>query len=293
MDNERYARYLDDDSLYSDGSLGDDKKSSSDNNDSKTSKCKSTGIQLAFEDAKNKLGLGGVSNASAILLALVILAVVAFGIWSYSPSLRAVFADNDGQGGITLTKAEDEDELSSVSSDGEEGTDGEVAASPTGTIFVYLSGAVKQPDVYELPAGARAVDAVNAAGGFLDSAASEALNLAAELEDGTQIHVLTKEEFKEQGGSVAAITGGSSSQAAVGSSDGNSLGSDSDGLVNLNTADSTTLQTLPGIGPVTADKIVKDREVNGPYSNLEDLMRVSGIGPKRVEGLEGVASVGP
>jgi len=269
MDDERYARYL---SSHKDGSDSADKQSSHNK------------VLTTFEDVKAKLGLGKLPNTSALLLAAILAVLCAFGLWNYSPSFRNLFASVDTDSDLALIKSDDGDSLDLS------GADIDDSGDETGTIFIYVSGAVRQPDVYALLSDARAIDAINAAGGFLDSAASEALNLASALEDGMQIHVLTKKEYEEQGGSAASIGANQSSTSANGTGNANIT---SDGLVNLNTADSITLQTLPGVGPVTAEKIVKDREVNGPYSSLEDLMRVSGIGPKRVEALEGIASVGP
>jgi len=254
MDDERYSRYL--------GSDQSSKKAAT-----------------AFDDIKAKLGLGKLSNTSALLLVLAIVALCLMGLWSYSPAFRSMFTAADAESALTLVKADDE----GVDADSAEAADSANVGAPD-TIYIYVSGAVKQPDVYALDSDARAIDALNAAGGFRDSAATEALNLASPLEDGMQIHVLTKKEFEAQGSNIS--TSGSNQTSA------GEAGDMSDGMVNLNTADSTQLQTLPGIGPVTAEKIVKDREINGPYSSLEDLMRISGIGPKRVEALEGIANVG-
>jgi len=275
MDDERYTRYL---SSHKDGSSSDGKQSSHNK------------VLTAFEDAKAKLGLGRLSNTSTILLAVILVVLCMFGLWNYSPGFRNLFASAEADSTLALVRAGDGDEGSAQAEGISADDEASGGSDATDTIFVYVSGAVKQPDVYALLPDARAIDAINAAGGFLDSAASEALNLASALEDGMQIHVLTKKEFKEQGGNAASIGANQPSASANGAGNANTT---SDGLVNLNTADSITLQTLPGVGPVTAEKIVKDREVNGPYSSLEDLMRVSGIGPKRVEALEGIASVGP
>jgi len=295
VDDDRYNRYLNNYASQSDpkGSTNA-KKSLLDIN---------WGSGKSLSDVKVKLGLRGLSNSTAAMLAIFIIALCLVGLWSYSSDFRALVTGKSEGGAATLVKGEDKNDSSgSAPMDVDEGL-GEGAGKNAnidssqngGQIYVYISGAVENPNVYEVASGARVVDVLEAAGGFLNTAAHEAINLAAELEDGTHIHILTKKEFEESGGSVGAVIGSMnlSGGAGIGGSGNAAAGMTQEGLVNLNTADSTVLQTLPGIGPVTADKIVQDRERNGPYSSLKDLTRVSGIGPKRVEGLEGIASVGP
>lgn len=144
------------------------------------------------------------------------------------------------------------------------------------TIAVHVSGAVAAPGVYELEEGARVADAVEHAGGFLEGAAENALNLARVLNDGEQVVVPTAEEHAAQQ-SVAEASGGA---AGVG------------GKVNINTASVEQLDTLPGVGESTAQKIIADREANGPFSSPEDLKRVSGIGDKKYAELADLITVG-
>lgn len=142
------------------------------------------------------------------------------------------------------------------------------------TICVYVSGCVASPQVCYLPVGSRVADAVEAAGGFADDAALDAINLARLLNDGEQIVVPSAEQ-------AAASPSGEATTPA-----------DSSSLVNINTADVSQLQTLDGIGEATARKIVADREANGPFQTIEDLKRVSGIGDKKFEGLKDSICVG-
>lgn len=144
------------------------------------------------------------------------------------------------------------------------------------TIAVHVSGAVAAPGVYELEEGARVADAVEHAGGFLEGAAENALNLARVLNDGEQVVVPTAEEHAAQQ-SAAEASGGA---AGVG------------GKVNINTASAEQLDTLPGVGESTAQKIIADREANGPFSSPEDLKRVSGIGDKKYAELADLITVG-
>jgi len=147
----------------------------------------------------------------------------------------------------------------------------ETAAAISGasaTIYVHILGLVARPGLYELSDGARAVDAVAAAGGFLEGADPEAVNLARFLVDGEQLIVYAEGE--------APVAG---SGAVVG------------GKVNLNTADAAILETLPRIGPAMAERILQWRETNGRFTAIEDLLSVSGIGDKTFEGLRDLVTV--
>ena len=144
-------------------------------------------------------------------------------------------------------------------------------------VVVHVGGAVVSPGVYELAEGSRVSDAVEAAGGAAEGAAFDALNLARILNDGEQIIVPTLEQQQEQ--LQAATTGGTASSVAG-------------GKVNINTASAEQLDTLPGVGESTAQKIIADRDANGPFSSPEDLKRVSGIGDKKYEEIADLITVG-
>ena len=145
-------------------------------------------------------------------------------------------------------------------------------------LAVHVSGAVASPGVYELEEGSRVRDAVEAAGGFAPEASQESVNLARKVSDGEQILILTVEEFEAS----------PSSFSSSGSSDADASGSSgSGGLVNINTAGLEALDSLPGVGPATAQAILDEREANGPFTSIEDIQRVSGIGEKKYEKLKG------
>jgi competence protein ComEA len=155
-------------------------------------------------------------------------------------------------------------------------------AEPPAKLVVHVAGAVANPGVYELKAGDRVVDALEAAGGATDKADLAALNLAAWVGDGERIYVPRPGETPPpvvgpagggQGGGGSAGAGGSGQEATGG------------GRVNVNQAGAEALTALPGIGPVLAQRIVDFRSANGPFGELSDLAEVTGIGPKILAGL--------
>lgn len=144
------------------------------------------------------------------------------------------------------------------------GADDPQPAAAEAAVCVHVGGAVAAPGVYEVPEGSRVRDAVEAAGGFAQDAAHDALNLARAVADGEQIVVPTQQ---------------AADQAAAESVFGPSTGAS--GKIDINRATAEQLDALPGIGPSTAQKIVADREANGPFAACEDLKRVAGIGDKK------------
>ncbi|MEW5763126.1 MAG: ComEA family DNA-binding protein [Bacillota bacterium] len=152
------------------------------------------------------------------------------------------------------------------------------AAEEKREIAVHVAGAVANPGVYRLPAGARVADAVRKAEPLPD-ADLNALNLAKVLKDGEKIPVPVKAAVLAAPGSP-----GASPVAAQGGATG-------DTRININTADAAELDRLPGIGPALAERIVRYREENGPFASVDDLLNVSGIGEKKLEGLRDYATV--
>ncbi len=138
-------------------------------------------------------------------------------------------------------------------------------------IVVHVAGAVKSPGVYKLKEGQRVYEAVAMAGGARQDAAIDSVNLAQVLSDGQQIYIPTKTEVSS-GGRLSGATG------FKGTNGGS--GCQSSFPVNINTADASLLDTVPGIGPSIAQAIVTYRRENGPFKTVEDLVNVPGIGPK-------------
>jgi competence protein ComEA len=140
---------------------------------------------------------------------------------------------------------------------------------------VHVVGAVRRPGLYSLRDGQRVADAVARAGGATRKADLAAINLAAPLVDGTQ--VLVPLRMAVSGSAAAPEAGSAGAAAASGSSPGVK--------VSLSTATLEQLDALPGVGPVTAQKIVDYRTEHGPFASVDDLDAVSGIGPARIENL--------
>jgi competence protein ComEA len=128
-------------------------------------------------------------------------------------------------------------------------------------LYVHVVGEVEAPGMYQLPIGARLVDAVFAAGGLTEEADNASVNLARELTDGEQIIVFSI------------------------SQEGQSPGANASGLISLNRAGDKELEELPGIGPALAGRIVAWREANGGFKSVQDLLKVSGIGENLLAGV--------
>ncbi|GAA3578955.1 hypothetical protein GCM10022197_40510 [Microlunatus spumicola] len=153
------------------------------------------------------------------------------------------------------------------------------SADPSASgLVVHVLGAVRHPGLVRLPAGARVQDAIKAAGGLRDDADPAQLNLAQPLEDGVQVVVGTRRHPLGEVRAVGAAAGGGGSGG--GSTGGSASTAGSGAVVDLNRASVDQLDTLPGVGPVTAQKIVDWREQHGRFSAADELQEVDGIGPK-------------
>jgi competence protein ComEA len=166
--------------------------------------------------------------------------------------------------------------------------EGHVASPPAAPelppdVAVHVAGAVVAPGVYELGPGARVDAAIERAGGLLPDADADALNLAAPVSDGSRLFVPV------EGEEIPATVGPSPPVYADDVSAADATGA---GIapIDVNRADRSALEELPGIGPATADAIVTDRELNGPFVTVDDLDRVSGIGPAKIERLRGLVT---
>ena len=148
-------------------------------------------------------------------------------------------------------------------------------------IYVDVCGAVANPGVFQLAAGSRVFQAIEAAGGYLPEAALTCVNRAGVLTDGQQLYILTQEEMERQGLDPAEMAKASDGQmngsAGTGQNTGMAAQVQQDNRININTADEAQLTTLTGIGATRAQAIIAYREENGPFAAIEDIMNVQGI----------------
>jgi competence protein comEA helix-hairpin-helix repeat region len=165
---------------------------------------------------------------------------------------------------------------------------GDTAGS--GQIVVDVDGAVAHPGLYKLPPDSRVQAALAAAGGLSPQADVHRINRAAKLHDGQKLYVLSQ---GESGPPQAASSGQGCEGQACTSAEGGVAGSDTEGqgLVNINTANATQLTQLPGVGPAIAQKIIDYRTANGPFTSVDDLTKVPGIGAAKLAQIKSHARV--
>jgi competence protein ComEA len=146
-------------------------------------------------------------------------------------------------------------------------------------ILVHLVGEVKQPGVYLLPRNAHLQDVIQAAGGLTENADSEAVNLAALLQDGQQIRIPAMPSPPSDSQAEDEIDLAGRSPGAVNL------------LININTAALEVLETLPGIGPAIAQKIIDYRQLEGEFTSIEEIQKVPGIGPEKFKNIKDLITV--
>jgi competence protein ComEA len=199
-------------------------------------------------------GAGRQRTAVAVLAVAAVLAAGA--VWARAaPRLGAPSGDPGTAAAQTLPRADR----------------GEAAA---GRVAVHVAGRVRRPGLVRLPAGSRVLDAVRAAGGTTPGADLDAVNLARKLVDGEQVRIPARGESAP---AAAAPAGAPAGQAA--------------GPLDLNTATAEQLDTLPGVGEVTAGRIVAYRTAH-PFTSVDELLDVPGIGQRRFEQLKDLVTVG-
>lgn len=159
-------------------------------------------------------------------------------------------------------------------------TNRNTTAAHGAVIYIHVFGAVARPGLYLLAEGDRAVDLIAAAGGFTATAEQSAINLARVLVDGEQIAIASV------GDPAPGAAGG-----ATGAAGTTGAGAANGATVNLNSADSAALQTLPRVGPALAKRIIDWRTKNGRFTAIEDLLSVTGIGEKTFEQLKALVSI--
>lgn len=190
-------------------------------------------------------------------------------------------SDSDGKNG--QDGGSNDNDMADAKDDAGTGASGssQADAEPS-VLYVYVCGAVASPGVYQLPAGSRVYQAIEAAGGLTENAEGRCLNQAELLTDGRQVTVYTKEEAEALGLDGRQVTqqesGNTSPTAAAGA--GYENAGQSDAKINLNTATKEQLMTLPGIGESRAEAILEYRTSSGGFSCIEDIQNISGIKEK-------------
>jgi competence protein ComEA len=187
---------------------------------------------------------------------------------------RAVRGEGAGASGSGYTSSYDDYSSDSEGED-EAGSESDFSVEEGGSdAVVDVTGAVRKPGVYRMPAGSRVNDAVKRAGGATGNAALDSINLAARLADGQQVVVPEAVGTGAASGGAAAAMAGEAASAGA-----------EDGPISLSTATAAELDTIDGIGPVTAEDIIGFREEHGGLSSVDQLDQISGIGPATMAAL--------
>ncbi|GAA2112336.1 ComEA family DNA-binding protein [Nocardioides furvisabuli] len=221
--------------------------------------------------ASRRVRIGGLQLGPVHLAVVAVVAAVAVGLaawWAVRDQAEAVPVRVDATAPAPLTSlSPDAAGADAGAAAGAEATgDGAGEAGEVGEVVVDVAGKVRRPGIAVLPVGSRVVDALEAAGGARRGVDLTGLNLARPLVDGEQVLVGVAP--------APGVAGTLTSPAPAGGS-----------LVNLNSADLAALDTLPGVGPVTAEAIVSWREDNGGFTSVEELLEVDGIGEATLEDL--------
>jgi len=180
------------------------------------------------------------------------------------------FTSTGGSSSGSLVQIEERDDnYDYVEEYGDELDNGDMVLAQSGTVFVDIKGEVRNPGVFEVDADARVIDVVNMAGGLTDIAQDMAVNLAGRVYD--EMKIFVPNIYDKPVENIVASVSGEVSSEETSTSGGASL-------ISINHATALELQSLPGIGPVVSGAIVAHREANGPFSSIDDLINVQGIG---------------
>ena len=243
----------------------------------------------------------GISPRALVLVALIVLAVIIWGVSQFSAAPRSepVAQTSIAASGTASDTAQGRGQV-------EESAHPTPQPSSVTEVRVHVAGAVNNPGVYTLPANGRAVDAIAAASGAAADADLDRVNLAGELTDGMQLYVPRRGETAApapiqphtgtaQGASQGASHGGGSQPQRTltpsGGTGTTGTSAASQGSVNINTATAEQLQSLPRIGPAMAQRIITWREAHGGFRSVDELDAVPGIGPTLLETLRPLVTV--
>jgi competence protein ComEA len=158
----------------------------------------------------------------------------------------------------------------SVSSDEATAKSVPISEERVSEIFVYISGAVYKPGVFKAPTNARVFDIVAMAGGLTPEADTAKINMAQSVKDGMHIHIVESMATQNQSNSTAITSNKTRT----------------DNKININSADKSELDGLPGVGPTLAERIIEYRQTNGSFSDIDELKKVPGMGSSKFEKLK-------
>lgn len=242
-----------------------------------------------------------ISRKNIIIAAIILLLVIVsagYGIFKNTSSNQIVVETEDPmkKGSTNLTEE-----------------DNGVKEGQNADIFIHVIGAVNNPGLVKIPLGSRISDALQAAGGVKTDADLEMVNIAYKLEDGQQVYIPSKAEvkgIKTSGKNNTKISSNNLKKPVLGTNSTDSSGVktvsntaggvkddqlndaiSNKGCVNINTAGIAELDTLPGIGPSTAQKIIDYRSISGRFKSTQDIMKVKGIGKTKYEKLKNNISI--
>ena len=219
------------------------------------------------------------------ILALIIISVVLIGYYIYYKN-RNIYEEFEINS-ITEELLDNEQKVEKTDNESNNGSKDKTNINKSKSeeelekIIVHITGEINNPGVVELKKGARIIDAVNEAGGFTEQADKEKINLAYILSDGMKIYIANKNEKSEEQKEYITISCGDNVTMEE-----NKMKENNNVLININEATQADLETLPGIGPSLALKIISHREQNGRFLSIQDIKNVSGIGENKFENIK-------
>lgn len=210
-------------------------------------------------------------NKKQKILLIIIISIITLGIIYYSQIVKTTEEFDIDEQNLEIVENKTEEKTEDI--------------DQVAKIIVHVSGAVKQEGIVELEENSRVADAIELAGGVTENAYMKDVNLAELLEDGMKIYIPSKEEVENQKESGNYV--GNTNTSNKNTTDKNDLNT----KVNINTATKEELDTLPGIGESTANKIINYREENGKFKSIEEIKEVRGIGDSKFEQIKDLIEI--
>lgn len=242
-----------------------------------------------------------IRNKKIIAIITILVITIIYGIWKENRGKIKIENINEQ---AEITDIEDNEKTKKLHNTTMENNENiknkETNKTDKNKIVIYIIGEVKQEGVYELDENSRISDAIEKAGGTKENADLSQINLAYKIEDGMRIYIPKKGELVQNKEKIEdktqEIVTGKSTDITNTTSVNTNLSTNKKSKtdiekINLNKATQTELETLPGIGPSTAEKIIEYRKENGNFKNIEDIMNVNGIGESKYNKIKDLISV--